>query len=305
MDPTSVSESENVTLTCRTKCTLDPIKAIIWYKNGQPVPNSKTYSSVYSLFSVSSEDTGRYSCAVEGREDLPSPEETLTVTYGPRNTSVSVSPSGEIVEGSSVTLTCFSDANPPVDKYTWYTKNVTSPKASGQSYSITNISSEDRGEYYCEASNINGIETSILVHINVMLFPWVPVVGVGAVLTAGALLLTIYCSLKRRSTGGSDATTDTQSVHPDPNWDTYTGLNMKTRSPDYDTLASVRPDPNSDMCTSLKKNTRLPELHPGSVCVCVCVFVCVCVRACVRVFVTKHFMKWCIKCSFSVSLFRM
>uniref|UniRef100_A0A8C7HKR9 B-cell receptor CD22 n=1 Tax=Oncorhynchus kisutch TaxID=8019 RepID=A0A8C7HKR9_ONCKI len=198
MVPTSVSESESVTLTCRTKCTMDPIAAFIWYKNGQPIPNSNTYSLVYSLFSVSSEDTGRYSCAVEGHEDLPSGEETLTVRYGPRNTSVSVSPSGEIVEGSSVTLTCSSDANPPVDKYTWYKKNVASPKASGQSYSITNISSEDRGEYYCEARNIKGTETSIPVHINVMsVFPWVPVMGVGAVLTAGALLLTIYCTLKR------------------------------------------------------------------------------------------------------------
>ncbi|XP_045546902.1 B-cell receptor CD22-like isoform X2 [Salmo salar] len=258
MDPTSVSESESVTLTCRTKCTLDPIKAFIWYKNGQPIPNSKTYSPVYSQFSVRSEDTGRYSCAVEGHEDLPSPEETLTVRYGPRNTSVSVSPSGEIVEGSSVTLTCSSDANPPVDKYTWYKKNVASPKASGQSYSITNISSEDRGEYYCEASNVEGTKTSISVHINVMsVFPWVPLVGVvGAVLTVGALLVTIYYYMKRRSTGGSDATTDTQSVHQDPNSDTYTGLNMKTWSPDYDTLESVHPDPNSDMCTSLKKNTR-------------------------------------------------
>ncbi|XP_064813953.1 B-cell receptor CD22-like [Oncorhynchus masou masou] len=154
MDPTSVSEGERVTLRCRTNCTLDPITAYSWYKNRQSIPNSNTSSPVYILFSVSSEDTGRYSCSVEGHEDLPSAEETLTVTYGPRNTSVSVGPSGEIVEGSSVTLTCSSDANPPVDKYTWYKKNVASPKASGQSYNITNIISEDRGEYYCEAENI-------------------------------------------------------------------------------------------------------------------------------------------------------
>uniref|UniRef100_A0A4W5K1J6 Ig-like domain-containing protein n=1 Tax=Hucho hucho TaxID=62062 RepID=A0A4W5K1J6_9TELE len=80
MDPTSVSEGERVTLTCRTKCTLDPITAYSWYKNRHPIPNSKTYSPVYSLFSVSSEDTGRYSCAVKGHEYLPSAEETLTVT---------------------------------------------------------------------------------------------------------------------------------------------------------------------------------------------------------------------------------
>ncbi|XP_071208889.1 B-cell receptor CD22-like isoform X2 [Salvelinus alpinus] len=214
MDPTSVSEGENVTLTCRTNCTLDPITAYSWYKNGQPIPNSNTYSPVYILFTVSSEDTGRYSCAVEGHEDLPSAEVTLTVRYGPKNTSVSVSPSGEIVEGSSVTLTCSSDANPPVDKYTWYKKNVTSPKASGQSYSITNIISEDRGEYYCEAQNGRGSMNSTALMIIVAGDPQQEVMP-----------------------------QQTHSVHPDPNSDTYTALNMKTRSPEYDTLANVRDSP--------------------------------------------------------------
>ncbi|KAL1005618.1 hypothetical protein UPYG_G00061420 [Umbra pygmaea] len=112
-------------------------------------------------------DAGNYSCAVKGFDDLRSPEETLTVLYGPKNTSVSVSPSGEIVEGSSVTLTCSSDANPPVDNYTWYKKNVTSPKASGQSYNITNITSEDTGEYYCEAKNLVGSQNSKFSMINI------------------------------------------------------------------------------------------------------------------------------------------
>ncbi|KAK6300919.1 hypothetical protein J4Q44_G00290170 [Coregonus suidteri] len=47
----------------------------------------------------------------------------------------------------------------------------------------------------------------------------------------------------RRFRGGSEATGDTgdtQSVHPDSNSDTYTALNMRTRSPEYDTLANVR-----------------------------------------------------------------
>ncbi|XP_071219315.1 B-cell receptor CD22-like [Salvelinus alpinus] len=158
MDPTSVSEGENVTLTCRTNCTLDPITAYSWYKNGQPIPNSNTYSPVYILFTVSSEDTGRYSCAVEGHEDLPSAEVTLTVRYGPKNTSVSVSPSGEIVEGSSVTLTCSSDSNPPVDKYTWYKNNAghyqsISNQNTGPQHVFNHIKSSDTGEYYCEARN--------------------------------------------------------------------------------------------------------------------------------------------------------
>uniref|UniRef100_A0A8C7MQ02 B-cell receptor CD22 n=1 Tax=Oncorhynchus kisutch TaxID=8019 RepID=A0A8C7MQ02_ONCKI len=187
MDPTSVSERENVTLRCRTKCTLDPITVYSWYKNGQPIPNSNTSSPVYILFSVSSEDTGRYSCSVEGHEDLPSAEETLNVRckymgFKPLVWYINIvsmfylspvvffiNPSGEIVEGSSVNLTCSSDANPPVDKYTWYKvtyKNM-SMRHSGQRYTIHNISSEDREGYYCEALNIIGRET-IPVHINVI-----------------------------------------------------------------------------------------------------------------------------------------
>ncbi|XP_036804962.1 B-cell receptor CD22-like [Oncorhynchus mykiss] len=257
MDPMSVSEGERVTLRCRTQCTIGLNPTYIWYKNGQSLTKPITSYNSLILDPVSSEDAGNYSCAVEGLERILSPEETLTVRYGPKNTSVSVSPSGdivegssvtltcssdanppvqsytwykkngghyqfsygitgphlvfnqikssvtgeycceawngiktgrsesinidvkyapqnisvsvspsgEIVEGSSVTLTCSSDANPPVDKYTWYKKNVTSPKASGQSYSITNIISEDRGEYYCEAQNRKGSMNSTALMI--------------------------------------------------------------------------------------------------------------------------------------------
>ncbi|XP_064813372.1 B-cell receptor CD22-like [Oncorhynchus masou masou] len=241
-DPTNIIEGKGLCLFCESICFLQNNPSYIWYKNGQRLFRHETKYLI--LDPVSSEDAGRYSCAVNGQEDLPSAEETLTVRYGPKVTSVSVSPSGEIVEGSSVNLTCSSDANPPVDKYTWYKKNVASPKASGQSYSITNIISEDRGEYYCEAENKYGRLNSSSVFVDVQyttaLFLWVPVMGVGAALTVGALLVTIYCYMKRRHTGGSDDTADRQSVHPDPNSDMYTSLNMKTRSPEYDTLANVR-----------------------------------------------------------------
>ncbi|XP_034150195.1 myelin-oligodendrocyte glycoprotein [Esox lucius] len=78
--------------------------------------------------------------------------------------------------------------------------------------------------------------TTLTVSGHVLLSSWVPVVTVGAVLTVAVLLVTIYCTLRRRSTGGSDATTDPQSVHPDPNSDMYSALNMRNRSTDYDTL---------------------------------------------------------------------
>ncbi|XP_071245862.1 cell surface A33 antigen-like [Salvelinus alpinus] len=198
----------STTLTCSTTCTLTDNPTYIWYRNSKNVQEDSS-----PLYSVDLKTEDSFYCAVKG---INSP-----AVYGPKNTSVSVSPSGEIVEGSSVNLTCSSDANPPVDKYTWYkiTYKKMSMRHSGQRYTIHNISSEDREGYYCEALNIIGRE-HIPVHINVIytaaVLPWVPVVGVGAVLTVGALLLTIYCCMKMRSTGGSDATADTQNVRDSP-----------------------------------------------------------------------------------------
>uniref|UniRef100_A0A3B4UKA6 Ig-like domain-containing protein n=1 Tax=Seriola dumerili TaxID=41447 RepID=A0A3B4UKA6_SERDU len=79
----------------------------------------------------------------------------------PKLLSVSVSPSGEIVEGSSVNLTCSSDANPAAN-YTWYKENEDSPKASGQIFTITDLRPEHSGNYYCEAQNTRGRRNSTL-----------------------------------------------------------------------------------------------------------------------------------------------
>uniref|UniRef100_A0A3P9AEY9 Ig-like domain-containing protein n=1 Tax=Esox lucius TaxID=8010 RepID=A0A3P9AEY9_ESOLU len=79
MEPPSVSVGNRVTLTCTTKCSLDPNPEYSWYKNGQPIENTNTNSTVHIL-SVRSEDAGRYSCGVKGHETLLSPEKTLNVT---------------------------------------------------------------------------------------------------------------------------------------------------------------------------------------------------------------------------------
>uniref|UniRef100_A0A8C8EIQ8 B-cell receptor CD22 n=1 Tax=Oncorhynchus tshawytscha TaxID=74940 RepID=A0A8C8EIQ8_ONCTS len=160
MNPMSVSEREMAKLTCTANCRLGDNTAFIWYKNRQAIPNSHNYCNSLHLCQVSSEDAGSYSCAVEGHDNLHSPEVTLTVRYKPKSISVSIGPSGEIVEGSSVILTCSSDANPPVQKYTWYKRNINTSKESGQIYRIINIRSEDSGEYYCEAQNEMGAKNS-------------------------------------------------------------------------------------------------------------------------------------------------
>ncbi|XP_051240409.1 B-cell receptor CD22-like isoform X4 [Dicentrarchus labrax] len=137
-------------LKCHSSCRLPDHLHYVWYKNRQKMWRGT------SSYSVSVYPADSYSCAVEGYEKFPSPP-----VYAPRVPSVSVSPSGEIVEGSSVTLTCSSDANPAAN-YTWYKENEVSPKASGQIFTITDFRPEHSGNYYCEAQNRRGRHNSTL-----------------------------------------------------------------------------------------------------------------------------------------------
>ncbi|XP_045061680.1 B-cell receptor CD22-like [Coregonus clupeaformis] len=155
---TTLHWSKRKTLTCSTtSCPLTGNPTYTWYKNGQIV-TEKT-----SSYSVDSKAADSYSCAVKGHEDLHSP-----AVYKPKNTSVSVSPSGEIVEGSSVTLTCSSDANPPVQSYTWYKKNGGGYQSmTGPQHVFNQIQSSDTGEYYCEVQNEMGKDRSTTINMDV------------------------------------------------------------------------------------------------------------------------------------------
>ncbi|XP_076128665.1 B-cell receptor CD22-like [Alosa pseudoharengus] len=163
--PRRVKEGDNVTLTCSTTCNLTDSTSFIWSKDGRPVEKKQIINNQLQLHPVSYEDEGSYTCAVRGQEGLPSLPENLSIMYPPKNIQIEVNPLGEIAEGSTVTLTCSSDANPPVENYTWFKVDESTPVGSGQQYSITNISSEDGGQDYCEARNKYGAENSTAVTI--------------------------------------------------------------------------------------------------------------------------------------------
>ncbi|XP_073330041.1 B-cell receptor CD22-like [Pagrus major] len=156
-----IVEGSSVTLTCSSDA--NPAANYTWYKeNGDPdlQPLSKEPQLVFS--SIQSSDSGEYYCTAENELGRRTSEYiSINVTYAPKLPSVSVSPSAEIVEGSSVNLTCSSDANPAAN-YTWYKENEDSPKASGQIFTITDFRAEHSGNYYCEAQNSRGRHNSTL-----------------------------------------------------------------------------------------------------------------------------------------------
>ncbi|XP_026102508.1 B-cell receptor CD22-like [Carassius auratus] len=158
--PQLVLEKERVNLTCESTCSLTD--RFIWYKNGQAL---KIQNETLQLQSERS-DSGRYSCAVRGHEDLPSPAVSINVMYPPKSVSVSISPS-EIVEGDSVTLICSSDSNPPALNFSWFKENQSSAVGSGQSFIISSFNSSHSGRYYCEAQNQHGSQRSASVSVSV------------------------------------------------------------------------------------------------------------------------------------------
>ncbi|XP_049341083.1 B-cell receptor CD22-like [Astyanax mexicanus] len=151
-------------LICSSTCTLTN-PTYIWYRNEQP-PVSECRSSSCSVAVVRGEIS--YSCAVEGR-DLRS-----ATVYSPNDTRVVVLPSGERKEGDSVTLTCSSDADPPVLTFNWFKQSVNESLGTGQNYSITNISSQHSGLYYCAALNQLGQHSSAPARLDVFYPPRPP-----------------------------------------------------------------------------------------------------------------------------------
>ncbi len=80
---------------------------------------------------------------------------------------MSISASGEIKEGDSVTLNCNSDSNPPALNFSWFKENQSSAVGSGQSFIISSFNSSHSGRYYCEAQNQYGSQRSASVSVSV------------------------------------------------------------------------------------------------------------------------------------------
>uniref|UniRef100_A0A8C1XVJ4 Ig-like domain-containing protein n=1 Tax=Cyprinus carpio TaxID=7962 RepID=A0A8C1XVJ4_CYPCA len=162
----SVKERDSVTLTCNSSCSL-PQQTFIWFRNTQRLTTGTITENQLQLQSVSRHDAGNYQCAVSGYERLISPPVYLNIEYPPQSVSVSISPSGVIVEGDSVTLSCSSDSNPPALIFRWFKENQSSAVGSGQSFSISSFNSSHSGRFYCEAQNKHGSQRSESVSVTV------------------------------------------------------------------------------------------------------------------------------------------
>ncbi|KAM6939606.1 uncharacterized protein FYW49_008354 [Xenentodon cancila] len=210
-----IVEGMKVNLTCFTYA--NPAANNTLYKGNQTLPLGS--AGIYHFSSISSEDRGIYSCKSEDQDSLSL---FLDVQYAPKLPFVSVRSSGGISEGTSVTLSCSSDANPAAN-YTWYKEDEDSPKALGCNFTISDLRAEHSGNYYCEAQNRRGRHESRFHLIKVegsWKFPVSLLMKVATlVFFILALLVWIRCSKAPvRSSGGiSGGTSVTLSCSSDAN----------------------------------------------------------------------------------------
>ncbi|XP_039473045.1 myelin-associated glycoprotein-like [Oreochromis aureus] len=178
--PGDLKEKESVTITCSalTPCPHSPPQ-LTW--NLQQDSHNKIEENTDGSFTTKIQQTitlsdthdgKKISCSArypvnQGKDTKTAEtEETLSVSYSPKDTSASISPSGLVSAGSWVKLTCSSRAKPPVSSFTWFKKSrdgaVEVSEGEIYSFSVT-----DGGVYYCVATNDLGNQTSAEIHVTV------------------------------------------------------------------------------------------------------------------------------------------
>ncbi|KAK0139268.1 B-cell receptor CD22 [Merluccius polli] len=158
-----VKEGSSVTLSCSSDA--NPAANYTWFKdNTVYIDLNQRQQLVFDR--IKSSDSGKYLCEAKNEFRTKSASISINVKYGPKHTNVISSPSGGVKEGSSVTLSCSSDANPAAN-YTWFKEHEDSVIESGQNYTITDITSQLGGNYYCQAHNAIGRHNSTFLSISV------------------------------------------------------------------------------------------------------------------------------------------
>ncbi|XP_056220889.1 B-cell receptor CD22-like [Seriola aureovittata] len=206
-----LKEAESVTITCSalTPCPHSPPK-LTW--NLQQDPHNKIEENTDGTFTTKIQETITLSdkrdgynitCSArypvnEGR-DVKTAEgkKTLNVSYAPKDTSASISPSGLVSAGSWVNLTCSSRANPPVSRFTWFKKSTGGDLSVSEGAFYT-FNVTDKGVYYCVATNDVGNQTSAEIHLSVEgeSLPWGPVLGGIVGIIVLVCLIVCVCWLK-------------------------------------------------------------------------------------------------------------
>ncbi|XP_037829208.1 sialoadhesin isoform X2 [Kryptolebias marmoratus] len=174
-----LKEKESVSITCSawTPCPHSPPE-LTWNlqqdsQKTEKNPDGTFTTKIQETITLSdTHDGSNISCSVRYPVDGGKRNETaetnlpLSVSYAPKDTSASISPSGLVSPGSWVELSCSSRAKPPVRTFTWFRicKDGPVKVSEGQVYGFNFT---EGGEFYCVAANDLGNQTSAVIFVDV------------------------------------------------------------------------------------------------------------------------------------------
>ncbi|XP_061573311.1 B-cell receptor CD22-like isoform X2 [Cololabis saira] len=149
-----VPENTAVTLTCSSDAN-PPVKSYTWYRADG---HKETVIGTGRVLTITASTVSRFFFCKAGNDfgDGRSGKHVIDVQYLPKETRVSVSPSGPVPENTAVTLTCSSDANPPVKSYTWYRADGHQETVIGTGRVLTITASTVNRFFFCKAGNYLG-----------------------------------------------------------------------------------------------------------------------------------------------------
>ncbi|XP_067248885.1 B-cell receptor CD22-like [Chanodichthys erythropterus] len=199
-----ITSGDSVSLNCSSDSN-PPALNFSWFKEGKSVGSGQSFS----ISKINSDHSGGYKCRSRNKHgERDSNAVMLNVMYPPKSVSVSVSPSGEITSGDSVSLNCSSDSNPPALNFSWFKENESSAVGSGQSFSISSFNSSFSGRFYCEAQNKYGSQRSASVSLTVKVAQhtgyWIMIVLIFIIII---IIIVVFIKRKKiRGVSGSGAT---------------------------------------------------------------------------------------------------
>uniref|UniRef100_A0A8C1HM32 Zmp:0000000650 n=1 Tax=Cyprinus carpio carpio TaxID=630221 RepID=A0A8C1HM32_CYPCA len=200
-----VLEGSSVSLRCsaETLCSSPP-PTLTWSSTPRiPLSDSSRLQELISdlNFTATHREHGvTFTCTItyqlQDKSKTAQDSITVHVQYSPKNTAVSVLPSSSVLEGSSVTLICSSDANPAVLSYTWSRESEGQLKQlqTGQNLTFNRTDPTHRGWYHCTAQNQHGSQNSS-VKLNIQYSPKnISILAIPSSSVLEGSSVTLFCS---------------------------------------------------------------------------------------------------------------
>ncbi|KAG8249764.1 Hemicentin-1 [Homalodisca vitripennis] len=154
-----------------------PVPRTTWTQHGQPLHNSRIFvSDPGELFikDAQVEDEGNYTCTVENMFGKATYQIAVKVTgvVVPKLMAESLPSSTKALLGHTIQLPCPVLEGNPSPSRQWYKDGVLLEEASNSDGSLllSNVTTEDAGQYQCVVSNVGG-QDSISTTLNILVPP--------------------------------------------------------------------------------------------------------------------------------------